>query len=141
MKLSRDEAREVAAIAIGLTIALRVGAGVFQMLEELSGEWSSRSLLSRFLAPVGSTMGILALALALLLVLSPTGSIEQRAFSWARPVAGVVAVLGAVSALNGITSGFGSVMSRIWFAAINGFAALVLGAAAWWILSNFDPDR
>ncbi len=139
--LSRDEAREVGAVAVGLTIALRLVAGVFQVVEELGAQWTFRSLLGRFLAPVGATMGMLMLALALLIVLSPSGSIERRTFRWATTLAAVVSVLGVLSVLNAITTGFGSVASRIGFTSINGAAALVLGAAAWWILKNFNPDR
>ncbi len=141
MSLSRDEAREVAAVAIALVIGLRILAGVFQVLDELSGAWDARSLLGRFLAPVGSTLGILTLALALLVVLSPSGSIERRTFNGARQISAIVTVLGLLSVLNSLVFGFSAFLSRVWFTAINGFAALLLGAAAWWILQNFDPSR
>ena len=141
MSLSRDEAREVAAVALGLTIVFRLIAGIFQVIDELSAAWTFRSLLGRFLAPVGATMGILMLALALLIVLSPTGSIERRTFSWATRLAATVAILGGVSLLNGITTDVGSFINRIPFTLINGAAAVVLGAAAWWILKNFDSAR
>lgn len=141
MSLSRDEAREIAAVAIGLTIALRFGAGVFQVIDELSGAWTFRSLLGRFLAPVGATMGILMLGLALLVVLSPVGSMEMRTFKWTKSLGAAVAVFGTISVLNSLVFGQGSIVSRIWFSAINGFAAMLLGAAAWWILANFDSDR
>ncbi len=141
MSLSRDEAREVAAVAIGLTIALRWIAGVFQAIDEIGGQWTVRSVLGRFLAPVGATMGMLTLALALLIVLSPTGSIEKRTFTFAEWLAAACAGLGVVSVLNSLVFGFGSAIGRIWFAALNGFAAVILGAAAWWILSNFESRR
>ena len=48
---------------------------------------------------------------------------------------------GIISVLNSLVFGFGSVIGRIWFASLNGFAAVVLGAAAWWILNSFDPNR
>jgi hypothetical protein len=141
MSLSRDEAREIAAVALMLTIGLRIAAGVFQLIEEAQRESTWRSLLGRFLAPVGSTLGLLALALALLLVLSPTGSISMRAMRLSTNIVGFIAVLGAVSVVNGLTSGLGDVLNRLWFVLINGFAAAILGGAAWWILRNFDPQR
>lgn len=141
MSLSRDEAREVAAVALGLTIAFRFGAGFFQVIDELSAPWTFRSLLSRFLAPVGATMGMLTLGLSLLLVLSPNGSIERRTFTWATALSMIVAILGAISVLNAITTDVDRLISRIAFTSINGIAALVLGAAAWWILKNFDGNR
>lgn len=142
MSLSRDEAREVGAIAIGLTIALRWIAGVFQAFDEVTGgQWTFRSLLGRFLAPVGATMGMLTLALALLIVLSPNGSIDKRTFRFGEWLAVGCAGFGVISVLNSLVFGFGSVIGRIWFAALNGFAAVILGAAAWWILANFDPNR
>ncbi len=142
MSLSRDEAREVAAVAIGLTIVLRWVAGVFQAIDEVGGgQWTVRSLLGRFLAPVGATMGMLTLALALLIVLSPTGSIEKRTFKFAEWLAAACAGFGVVSVLNSLVFGFGGIIGRIWFASLNGFAAVILGAAAWWILTSFDSNR
>ena len=141
MSLSRDEAREVAAIAIALVIGLRILAGVFQALDELGGAFDARSLLGRFLAPVGSTLGILTLALALLVVLSPNGSIERRTYVTAQRIAAVVSILGVLSVLNSLVFGFGGFVGRVWFTSINGFAALLLGSAAWWILTQFDGDR
>lgn len=141
MSLSRDEAREVAAIAIALVIGLRILAGAFQVLDELGGAYDLRSLLGRFLAPVGSTLGMLTLALALLVVLSPSGSIDRRTQKGARQIAAVVSVLGVMSVLNSLVFGFGGFVGRFWFSAINGFAALLLGVAAWWILTQFDDSR
>lgn len=140
MGLSRDEAREVAAVALMLTMSLRLLAGVFQVVDELSREWTWQSALGRFLAPVGSTLGILALALALLFVLSPPGSISMRASSFATLLCGVIGLLGAISVINGL-SGVGSVAGRIWFTLINGASAAVLGSAAFWILRNFESNR
>ncbi len=141
MRLSRDEAREVAAVAIALAIGLRVASGVVQVIDELDRGWTWRSLLGRFLAPIGSTIGMLTLALVLLLVLSPRGAITPTLFTWGRRIALVVFALGATSTLNSLTTGLGSFVNRLWFALINGFAATVLAGAAWWILANFDADR
>lgn len=141
MSLSRDEAREVAAVAIAFTIVLRWIAGVFQAIDELTGQFTLRSVLGRFTAPVGATMGMLTLALALLIVLSPAGSIEKRTFKFAEWLGAACAVFGVLSVLNSLVFGFGSIIGRVWFAALNGFAAVILGAAAWWILSSFDAER
>lgn len=86
-------------------------------------------------------MGMLTLALALLIVLSPSGSIEKRTFKFAEWLAAACAGLGVVSVLNSLVFGFGSIVGRIWFASLNGFAAVILGAAAWWMLNSFDPNR
>ena len=141
MSLSRDEAREIAAYAIGLVIALRIGAGVLQAAEEMGGLWTAQSVFGRFLAPVGSTMGMLSLALALLVVLSPSGSIEAPVFACAKWLAGIVAVLGAASILNTLAFSAGGLANRLWFSAINGSSAAVLGASSWWILVRFNQDR
>ena len=140
MGISRDEAREIAVVAIMLTIGLRLTAGIFQVFDELSRAWTWRSALGRFLAPVGSTLGMLSLALGLLFALSPTGSISMRSTRLAALLTGCVAVLGAVSVVNGL-AGAGTVYGRIWFSLINGAAAAVLGGASWWILRNLDPAR
>ena len=141
MKVSRDEAREVAAVALALTIGLRILSGVVQVIDELNRGWTWGSLAGRFLAPVGSTMGLLTLALVMLLVLSPNGSVSPAVFRATRYITVVVAVLGALSVVNSLTAGLGSVASRLWFVLLNGSAAAVLGGAAWWIITRFDPDR
>ena len=53
MRLSRDEAREIACTALLLAVALRVFSGVLQVVQELERDWTVRSALGRFLAPVG----------------------------------------------------------------------------------------
>lgn len=141
MSLSRDEAREIAALALGLVISLRIGAGVLQAIEELSGPWTAESVFGRFLAPVGSTMGMLTLALTLLLVLSPRGSIELRAFKGAKWLALIVAILGVASVFNSLALSPSSLANRLWFSAINGSSAAVLGASSYWILMRFDTNR
>lgn len=141
MRLSRDEAREVAVTALLLTIGFRLLAGVFQVIEELQHEYTTRSVIGRLLAPVGSTIGILSLAAVLLVALSPTGSIGRGVQVATERVVGLVMLMGAASVLNSLTSGFGGLANRLWFTMINGVAALVLSAAGWWILRNLDPDR
>ena len=141
MGLSRDEAREIAAIALLLTMGLRLLAGVFQLVEEAQRSHDWRSLLGRFLAPVGSTLGVLALALALLLVLSPPGSISMRSTRLSTNLVGLIAFLGGVSVVNGLTTESASWSSSLSFVLINGFAAATLAGAAWWILTNFDAGR
>lgn len=140
MGLSRDEAREVAAVALMLTIGLRLLAGIFQVLDEFSRQWTPGSVLGRLLAPIGSTIGILTLALALLITLSPKGSISMRSRTLSVGLSGTISVLGAVSVINGL-AGPGTAFGRIWFSMINGAAAAVLAGAAWWILRNHDDAR
>ena len=141
MRLSRDEAREIAATALMLVIGLRLLAGVFQMVDELSRSWTWSSLLGRLLAPVGSTLGLFALGLTLVLVLSPSGSISMGANRVATVLVGAVAGLGALSVVNGLVQGGGGIGGRLSFVLLNGSAAAVLGGAAWWILKNFEPER
>lgn len=141
VSLSRDEAREIAVTALLLAIGMRLLAGLLQFFEELGRDNTWRSLLGRFLAPVGTTMGMLALGVALLLVLSPTGSISMKSSRLSTNVVGLVAVLGAISVINGLTSGLGSAVNRLWSVLIDGFGAAILGGAAWWILKNFDDRR
>lgn len=141
MSLSRDEAREIAAIALMLTMGLRLLAGVVQVIEEAQRDYDWRSLLGRLLAPVGSTLGILSLALALLLVLSPPGSISMRSTRFSTNLVGFIAFLGGVSVINGLTTDSASWSGSLSFVLINGFAAAILAGAAWWILTNFDAQR
>ena len=141
MKISRDEAREIAAVALGLAIVVRILAGVVQVLDELDRGWTYRSLLGRLLAPIGSTVGILTLSLVLLIVLSPPGSVSAQLFRGARTLALVVLGLGCVSVISSLTSGLGSFINRLWFSMINGCAAVILAGAAWWIISRFESDR
>jgi len=141
MRLSRDEAREVAAIALMLAVGSRLAAGVFQVLDELDRGWTWSSLFGRLVAPMTATVGLLVLALALLLVLSPPGSISMRANRIALSLAGVVAGLGAGAILNEIVFSLGTWQQRL--ARISQELAIVtlLAGTAFWILRNFDPQR
>ncbi|NNF68284.1 MAG: hypothetical protein HKN01_00815 [Acidimicrobiia bacterium] len=141
MRISRDEAREIAITALLLAIALRIGSGLVQGIDEVSRDWTTRSLLGRILAPIGSTIGIMTLGQALLAALSPAGSVSARLVGLSRAAAAVVAVLGVMAALNSLTAGFSNWTDRLWFAMANGMTAAVLGGAAWWILTNLDPER
>ncbi len=141
MRISRDEAREIAVTALLLAIVLRIGSGLVQGIEEVGREWTWRSLAGRVFAPVSASMGILALGVGLLLALSPSGSVSTRLLGLTRGTAGVVALLGVAATLNSLTSGFGGWESRLWFSMMNGMTAAVLAGAAWWILTNLDPER
>ena len=141
MGLSRDEAREIAAVALMLTVGFRLLAGVFQVLDELDRGWTWSSLLGRLVAPMTATLGLLTIALTLLLVLSPSGSISMRANRVALMLTGVVAVLGALGIVNEIVYSLGTWQQRL--ARISQELAIVtlLGGTAWWLLRNFDPNR
>ncbi len=140
MSLSRDEAREIAATALLLTIGLRFFSGVLQVADEFERGWTTGTLIERFVSPVGSTSGMLVLALALLLVLSPTGSISMRTNSLAIGVSILTSGFGAVSVLSDLVVG-DTTVGRLALSMRNGGAAFVLGGAAWWILSNFNAER
>lgn len=141
MSISRDEAREIAVVGLLVTVGLRVGAGMFQLIDELDGQWTARSLIGRFLAPVGSTMGILTLGAVLLVVLAPSGAVTPGLTVAARRAAATVAILGIVASFHSLTLSYSDVLSRLWFAMINGLAAATLGSTAYYILRNFDGDR
>lgn len=141
MSLSRDEAREVAVVAILVTTALRIGVGVLQMIDDF-GEFSTlRSLTSRLLAPIGSTVGMLALAAVLIIVLSPTGSVTNGVVTAGRRMAAVVAALGIAATFHSVVLGYNHFLAKLWFAMNNGMAAAVLGGAAYYIIRNFDSQR
>ena len=141
MSISRDEAREIAIVGILATIVLRVGAGVLQAIDDLGPNSTFRSLAGRLFAPIGSTVGMLALAAVLLVVLSPSGSVTPTVVAATRRAAGFVAVIGIAAAFHTLALGYSELMARLWFAMINGLAAATLGTTAWWILKNFDDGR
>lgn len=141
MSISRDEAREIAIVGLLATIGIRVGAGVLQMIDDVGASSSVRSLTGRLFAPIGSTVGILALGAVLLVVLSPSGSITSAVVKATRRMAALVAILGISASLHSLVWGYSPLLARIWFSMINGLAAAVLGSTAWWILKNFDGDR
>lgn len=141
MGISRDEAREIAVVGLLVTVGLRIGAGVLQLIEELDGQWTLRSLIGRFLAPIGSTIGILTLGAILLIVLSPSGSVTPAVVTAGRRAAATVAVLGIAATLHTLTLSYSDLLSRLWFAMVNGLAAATLGSTGYYILRNFDGDR
>lgn len=141
MSISRDEARELAVIGILVALGLRIGAGLLQTIDELSGPTDTRNVLSRFFAQIGSTVGILTLGAVLLVVLSPTGSITKGISALCRRVSAGVALLGLAGAFHTLTLSYNSALGRLWFAMINGLAAATLAGTGWWILRDFDPDR
>ena len=131
-------------------ILLRLASGVLLVVDEVtlncSGDpdtacWTWQSVLERFLAPIGSTPGLLALALALFLVLSPPGSISMNVNFFATALCGLIGALGAVAVLNGFIGGGPSSATRIGFTLREGASAAILGGAAFWILKNFDKSR
>ena len=141
MAISRDEAREIAVLLLLATAGLRVGAGVFQAVEELTGAWTVGSVLDRFFAPVGSTFGFATLGAVLLVVLSPNGSVTPGVVTACRRTAAAMALIGAAAAIHTIVFGFAEPLTRIWFAMVNGLAAAVLAGGAYWIIRNFEPER
>jgi hypothetical protein len=141
VSISRDEAREIAVVGMLITVGLRLGAGVLQLVEEVGASWTVRSATSRLFAPIGSTVGILVLASALLAVLSPRGSVTTGVLVLCRRAAATVALIGAAASVHTLAFGFGTVVARLWFAMINGLAAATLAGTAWWILRHFDGDR
>lgn len=141
MRLSRDEAREIAAVALMLAVGSRLAAGVFQVLDELDRGWTFSSLFGRLVAPMTATAGLMVIALALLLVLSPPGSISMRSNQIALMLAAIVTVLGAGAILNEIVFSLGTWQQRMSRISQELAIVTVLGGAAYWILRNFDPQR
>ncbi|MEM9655459.1 MAG: hypothetical protein AAGA65_25435 [Actinomycetota bacterium] len=141
MSISRDEAREIAVIGLLAAATLRVGAGVFQLIEELGGQWTFRSLLSRLFAPIGSTVGMLTLAAVLLVVLSPSGSISTGLVRITRRAVAAVAIIGMAATFHTLALSYSDFLAKIWFAMINGLATTTLAGTGWWIMRNFDQDR
>lgn len=141
MRVSRDEAREIAIYALLITAGLRALSGVVQLIEELDRAWTYSSALGRLLAPVGTTIGLLVFGATLVGVLSPSGSVDGRLVRLAGAAAGIVALLGVVAVINNFSSGFNAVLSRVWFAMIEPMAATLLGATGWWLVRNLDSER
>lgn len=141
MSISRDEAREIAIMALLATIMLRAGVGVVQLIEELSGEWTFTSLLGRLFAPIGATPGILTLGAALLVTLSPNGSITPGMTVATRRVAALMFALGIGASFHTLAFSTPRFLTQLWIAMLNGLAAAILSGAAYWILKNFDGER
>lgn len=141
MSISRDEAREIAIIGLLLTAALRAGAGVFKLIEELGGAWTVRSLFSQLFAPIGSTIGMVILGAVLIVVLSPAGSITPAITSITHRAAAAVALMGVAASFNTLALSYSTQIGKIWIAMINGLATTVLAGTGWWIMRNFDQDR
>lgn len=141
MSISRDEARELAIIGLLLTAALRAGAGVFQAIEELTGAWTFGSVLDRFFAPAGGTLGFATLGAVLIVVLSPPGSVRPWAATVCRRFALVATAIGIGASIHTLAFGLAPTLTRIWFSMINGLAATALAGTAFLIIRNFDPER
>ena len=141
MTISRDEAREIAIVALLVTIGMRIGAGVFQVIDDLGHQSDLRALTGRLFTPIGSTIGIMTLGAMLLVVLSPAGSVTTGVVTATRRIAGLVAAMGIGASFHTIVLGYSQLLAKLWFAMINGLAAATLGAAAYWVLRNFDGNR
>ena len=141
MAWSRDEVREIAAVALMLSLALRLLAGVFQVFDEIDRGWTWSSLLGRMVSPVTATLGLLSMALVLLLVLSPAGSISMRANRIALPLTATVAVLGVAGVLNEFVFSLGTWQQRFGRVSQELLIATLLAGTGHFILRNFDPDR
>lgn len=139
--MSRDEAREIALVAILVAIAVRVSAGVVQMLDEAGGDYTARSLIGRFFSPLGSTVGILTLAAVLLVVLSPSGSVTTGLTRIVRRTAAAVTALGAVATVYTLTLSYNTFIGSLRFVLINAIPVTVLAGAGWWVLRHFDGSR
>lgn len=124
-----------------LAIGLRLLAGVFQLLDELDRGFTASSLLGRFVSPITATIGLLTIGLALLLVLSPPGSISMRSNRVATALVGFVAALGVLGVLNEFVYTLGTWQQRFARVSQEILIATLLSATAWWILSNFNADR
>ena len=141
MRLSRDEAREIAAVALMIAVVLRFVSGFVRWLDELSIGGGGGTLISTTFEPVGSTMALFTLGLALLIVLSPAGAISMRVTKPATVLAGFVSVAAVIVILNRLVAGGGSVLGRIWFTMLDKFPALILAGAAFLMLRNYDAER
>ncbi len=138
--ISRDDAREVATIALLLALSVRIGAGVVKAVEEATREYTWQSIVGEFLAPVGSSLGLMSIGAILIVVLSPNGSITAMVQLSARLAAFVVMTLGAISTIFALTNQ-ATVLTGLWISMINGLSAAILGGAGWWIIRNFNNQR
>ena len=141
MRLSRDESREIAAIALMLAVGLRFFSGFVRWLDELDNGGGAGTFVSTLFEPVGSTMATLTLGLALLIVLSPAGAVSDRVRKPATITAALVTAGATIVILNRLVAGGGSVLGRIWFTMLDKFPALILAGAAFVILRNHDSNR
>lgn len=139
--VSRDEAREIGVVAILAAVVVRVSAGLVQMVDEASGDYTLRSLVGRFFSPLGSTVGILTLAAVLLVVLSPAGSITHGLTRAVRRVAAAVTILGAAAIFYTLALSYNTFLGSLRFVLINALPVTILAGAGWWILRHFDQGR
>ena len=141
MRLSRDEAREIAAVALMLAIGFRAFSGLVRWLDDLDSGGGVGTFVSTAFEPVGSTMAILTLGLALLVVLSPPGAISMKVRKPATITAALVTAGSVIIILNRLVAGGGSILGRIWFTMLDKFPALILAGAALYILGYHDSKR
>jgi hypothetical protein len=142
VSISRDEAREVAILALLATAALRVLTGALRVLEELSrNAYTTRSLLTELFSPLNATAGGLVLGAVLLVVLAPRGSLSSGMETLVRRAAAIMFGLGVAATVHTVFFSLATGLGRWWFAMINGMATAILAGTGYWILRNFDPDR
>ena len=141
MRLSRDEAREIAATALMLSIGLRLLAGVFQVLDEIDRGWTWSSLLGRLVSPVTATLGLLTIALVLLLVLSPSGSISMRSNRVTLALTSTVTMLAVAGVFNEFVFSLGTWQQRLSRVSQELLIATLLAGTGWFLLRNFDSER
>ncbi len=141
MSISRDEAREVAISAILIAVALRIGSGVVRLIDEATGDFTTRTLASQFFAPIGSAIGIMTMGAVLLVVLSPSGSVTRGVQLAVRRTAGLVTVLGMLASVQSLDLGSNRFLDSLWFTMFNGLTVVALAGGGWWIMRNFDDAR
>lgn len=141
MSVSRDETREIVAVALMLAIGLRILSGVFQVLDELDRRWTWSSLVGRLVSPITATVGLLCIGLVLLLVLSPAGSISMRSNRIARGLTATVTVLGVLSVFNVFVFRLGTWQQQFGRLSQELLIATLLAGTGWFLLRNFDSGR
>lgn len=124
-----------------LTIVLRLIAGVFQVLDEIDRGWTWSSLLGRMVSPVTATLGVLSIGLALVLILSPAGSISMKSNRVAIALTGTVAVLGVLGVFNEMVFSLGTWQQRFGRVSQELSIATLLAGTGWYLLRNFDSAR
>ena len=111
------------------------------MLDEIDRGWTWSSLLGRMVSPVTATLGLLCMALVLLLVLSPTGSISMRSNRVATALTATVAILGVAGVFNEFVFSLGTWQQRFGRVSQELLIATLLAGTGWFLLKNFDPER
>lgn len=124
-----------------LAIAVRFVSGIVRAIDEATDGGTFATTLTTLLAPAGTTMGILALGLALLIVFAPSGAVSREIYNPALLTAGLVVLLVTGSILVRVIAGADDFFERLAFVLFDRTPALILAGAAWWSLQNFDSKR